>query len=192
MYKTVRWFQSQSDVEIHCTNDDIIHITGMIGSGKTTLANQYRNDSRFIVISLDCLYRGQDKENMNEDTIRINELLVRKFPNQNNEKYFRDYYFEILRYIDNYPKKVTFVLEGQQIYRYLDLKDIKGKLIIKRTSILKCWYRSILRHIRKKKVELRSGKITRAKYYQNIWYWFKRRTRQVKYYKELNSFLEVL
>lgn len=84
------------------------------------------------------------------------------------------------------------MLEGQQIYRYLDLKDIKGKLIIKRTSILKCWYRSILRHIRKKKVELRSGKITRAKYYQNIWYWFKRRTRQVKYYKELNSFLEVL
>ncbi len=192
MYKTVRWFQSQSDVEIHCTNDDIIHITGMIGSGKTTLANQYRNDSRFIVISLDCLYRGQDKENMNEDTIRINELLVRKFPNQNNEKYFRDYYLEILRYIDNYPKKVTFVLEGQQIYRYLDLKDIKGKLIIKRTSILKCWYRSILRHIRRKKVELRSGKITRTKYYQNIWYWFKRRTRQVKYYKELNSFLEVL
>ncbi len=192
MYKTVRWFQSQSDVETHCTNDDIIHITGMIGSGKTSLANQYRNDSRFIVISLDCLYRGQDKENMNEDTIRINELLVQKFPNQNNEKYFRDYYLEILRYIDNYPKKVTFVLEGQQIYRYLDLKDIKGKLIIKRTSILKCWYRSILRHIRKKKVELRSGKITRAKYYQNIWYWLKRRTRQVKYYKELNCFLEVL
>ncbi len=192
MYKTVRWFQSQSDVEIHCTNDDIIHITGMIGSGKTTLANQYRNDNRFIVISLDCLYRGQDKENMNEDTIRINELLVQKFPNQNNGKYFRDYYLEILRYIDNYPKKVTFVLEGQQIYRYLDLEDIKGTLIIKRTSILKCWYRSILRHIRKKKVELRSGKITRAKYYQNIWYWFKRRTRQVKYYKELNYFLEVL
>ena len=122
------------------------------------------------MISLDCLYRGQDKENMNEDTIRINELLVQKFPNQNNEKYFRDYYLEILRYIDNYPKKVIFVLEGQQIYRYLDLEDIKGKLIIKRTSILKCWYRSILRHIRKKKVELRSGKITRAKYYQNIWY----------------------
>ncbi len=144
------------------------------------------------MISLDCLYRGQDKENMNEDTIRINELLVQKFPNQNNEKYFRDYYLEILRYIDNYPKKVIFVLEGQQIYRYLDLEDIKGKLIIKRTSILKCWYRSILRHIRKKKVELRSGKITRAKYYQNIWYWFKRRTRQVKYYKELNYFLEVL
>jgi len=139
----------------------------MIGSGKTTLADQYRKDPNFVVISLDCLYRGQDKENMNVDTAKINELLMEKF-----------------------PRKVTFVLEGQQIYRYLDLKDIKGKLIIKRTSILKCWYRSILRHIRRKRKQLKSNRITRIEYDQNIWYWIKKRTKQLKYYKRLNQFLD--
>ncbi len=190
MENRVKWFRSQNDIEILCTNDDIIHITGMIGSGKTTLANQYRNDGRFVVISLDCLYRGQDKENMNEDTARINEILAQKFPEQNNQRYFKEYYCEILHYIENFSRKVTFVLEGQQIYRYLDLKDIKGKLIIKRTSILKCWYRSILRHIRRKKKDFQNRKITKREYYQNIWYWIKKRTKQVSYYKRLNSFLE--
>ncbi|MCI8346844.1 MAG: ATP-binding protein [Bacilli bacterium] len=60
----------------------------MIGSGKTTLADKYRDNNNYIVISLDCLYRGQDKENMNEDTSRINRILQKKFPNQNNERYF--------------------------------------------------------------------------------------------------------
>ena len=86
MKNRVRWFFSQDDIELFLSDDNIIHITGMIGSGKTTLANQYRNDSRFIVISLDCLYRGQDKENMNEDTAKVNEILIQKFPTQNNEQ----------------------------------------------------------------------------------------------------------
>lgn len=190
MKNRVRWFKSQSDIEVFCTHDNIIHITGMIGSGKTTLADQYRNDPHFVVISLDCLYRGQDKENMNADTAKINKLLMEKFPNQNNQQYFKDYYREILYYIEKFPRKVTFVLEGQQIYRYLDLKDIRGKLIIKRTSILKCWYRSILRHIRRKRKQLKSNRITRIEYDQNIWYWIKKRTKQLKYYKRLNQFLD--
>jgi len=150
MKNRVRWFFSQDDLELFLSDDNIIHITGMIGSGKTTLANKYREDNRFVVISLDCLYRGQDKENMNEDTARINEILIQKFPTQNNEQYFREYYQEILHYIESDSRNVTFVLEGQQIYRYLDFSDIKGRLIIKRTSVIKCWYRSIIRHIRKK------------------------------------------
>lgn len=185
----VRFFIDKKDIEITCTNDKIINITGMIGSGKTTKANKYRRDNNYIVISLDCLYRGQDKENMNEETMKINKILREKFPNQDNEKYFKEYYCEILKYISNFNENVIWILEGQQIYRYLNIDDIKGKLIIKRTCIAKCWKRSIIRHIDRKRTELKNNKITKKQYRNNIWYWIKRRTKQLKYYKDLNKFL---
>jgi len=77
----------------------------MIGSGKTTLADQYRKDPNFVVISLDCLYRGQDKENMNEVykiiacirkeselTIKSNiRVAVNKMWRNANQEYVRKY-----------------------------------------------------------------------------------------------------
>lgn len=153
--------KDKKDIEIQCTQEKIINITGMIGSGKSTKANSYRNDEHYLVISLDCLYRGQDKENMNEETRKINEILKQKFPNQDNEQYFKQYYEEIIRYINTSQRDVTWVLEGQQIYRYLNWSDMKGKLIIKRTGLLKCWKRSIVRHIKKKRLLLKQHQITK-------------------------------
>lgn len=190
MKSKVRIWIDEKDIEIKCTNDNIINITGMIGAGKTTTANQYRTDSKYIVISLDCLYRGQDKENMNKETERINQLLSKKFPLQDNEKYFKLYYDEILNYISSVNKPITWVIEGQHIYRYLNFEDLKGTLIVKRTCLINCWKRSIIRHIRKKKILLKKGEITKKQYYHNIWYWIKRRTEQLKYYKKFNQFLE--
>lgn len=189
MKNKVRLFIDKKDIEIKCTEDKIINITGMIGSGKTTQANKYRKDNNYIVISLDCLYRGQDKDNMNEETTKINQLLSKKFPKKDNEQYFKEYYCEIIKYINNSNKCVIWVLEGQHIYRYLNLKDIKGKLIIKRTSIIKCWKRSIVRHIKKKKIQLNNKQITKKQYYDNIVFWIKRRTKQLKYYRDLNKML---
>lgn len=189
MKNSVKLFIDKKDLEVFCTEDNIINITGMIGSGKTTLANKYRNNPNYIVISLDCLYRGQDKENMNKETMKINKILQKKFPNQDNERYFKNYYKEIINYISNSNKPITYILEGQHIYRYLNLSEIRGKIIIKRTCIIKCWKRSIVRHIKRKKIELNNNQITRKQYYQNIWYWIKRRTKQLKYYKDFNKFL---
>lgn len=189
MKKKVSLFIDKQDLEILCTNDNIINITGMIGSGKTTLANKYRNNKDYTVISLDCLYRGQDKENMNEETKKINELLSKKFPNQNNEKDFKKYYREIIKYIHHSSSNKIYILEGQHIYRYLNIEDITGRLIIKRTGIIKCWRRSIIRHIKRKKVDFKNKKITKKQYYHNVWYWIKRRTYQLKYYKDFNNFL---
>ncbi|MCI8760225.1 MAG: hypothetical protein HFJ34_03785 [Clostridia bacterium] len=190
MKSKVRVWVDQKDIKISCTNDKIINITGMIGSGKTTTANQYRTDSNYIVISLDCLYRGQDKENMNQDTEEINQLLKQKFPNQDNEQYFKQYYDEILKYINRENKPITWVIEGQHIYRYLNFEDLKGTLIVKRTCLMNCWKRSITRHVKKKKTQLKNGEITKKQYHNNIWYWIKRRTKQLKYYKKLNQFLD--
>ena len=186
----VKLLQDKQDIKVKCTEDNIINITGMIGSGKTTEANQYRNNNKYIVISLDCLYRGQDQENMNEETRKINKILEDKFPNQDNETYFKEYYYEIVNYINNFDESILWVLEGQQIYRYLDLEDIKGTLIIKRTGIVKCWKRSIVRHIQKKKLQLKNKQITKKQYHSNIWYWIKRRTKQIKYYRDLDRFIE--
>ncbi len=135
---------------------------------------------------------GQDKENMNEETRKINQILKQKFPEQDDEKYFKKYYPEIINYIHHFEKTVTFVLEGQHIYRYLNWEDLKGTLIIKRTCIMKCWKRSIIRHIKRKKIELNNHQITKKQYFQNIWYWIKRRTKQLVYYKDLNRFLAKL
>ena len=129
---------------------------------------------------------------MNQETFEINKILKQKFPNQNSEEYFKEYYHEIIHYINHFEKTVTFVLEGQHLYRYLTFEDLKGTLIVKRTSILKCWKRSITRHIKRKKVELDNHQITKKQYFQNIWYWIKRRTKQLIYYKNLNRFLAQL
>ena len=189
MENKIKIIKDKKDVEIQCTEEKIINITGMIGSGKTTKANLYRKNEDYIVISLDCLYRGQDKENRNEETRKINQILKQKFPNQDNEQYFKQYYEEIIRYINTCKRDATWVLEGQQIYRYLNWSDIKGKLIIKRTSLLKCWKRSIVRHIKKKRLLLKQQQITKKQYYENVWYWIKRRTKQLKYYKDFERFL---
>ncbi len=190
MKNKVRLLIDKEDITFDCTNDKIINITGMIGSGKTTQANNYRKDNNYIVISLDCLYRGQDKKNINEETLKINQILQEKFPNQDDEQFFKKYYYEIIKYINNSNKSVTWVLEGQHIYRFLNPKDVKGKLIIKRTCIIKCYIRSITRHITKKKFQLKNKQITKKQYYTNIIYWIKRRTKQLKYYKDLNKFIK--
>lgn len=192
MDNKINFFKDKEDIKIKCTNDNIINITGMIGSGKSTLADKYRNNDNYVVISLDCLYKGQDKKNLNKVTLDIiqilKEKLKEKFEEENYDN-FQVYYNEILAYKDkNFTDKIL-VLEGQHIYRYLDLKYIKGELIIKRTSIFHCWTRSIIRHIKRKKVQLQNNEITKKQYYKNAWYWIKRRTSQLKYYKDMKHFL---
>lgn len=66
-------------------------------------------------------------------------MLQEKFPNKNAEQYFKEYYYEILNWISKTNRQITWVLEGQHIYRFLKLQDIKGKLIVKRTSLINCW-----------------------------------------------------
>lgn len=183
----VKFFKDKPDISMCITNDNIINITGMIGSGKSTMANKYRNNEEYIVISLDCLYKDQDKENSNIHVENINQFIKEKFPEKNNFEYFNEYYNIILEYIKQQEK--IGVIEGQQIYRYIDINNIKGKIIVKRSSIFHCWYRSIRRHITKKYKLYKNGEISLKKYIKNSWYWIKRRTFQIRHYKKMNTFL---
>jgi len=110
--------------------------------------------------------------------------------NHHETEHSEEYYYEILNWISKTNRQITWVLEGQHIYRFLKLQDIKGKLIVKRTSLINCWIRSIVRHIKKGKIELRGNQITKKQYCANNWYWIKRRTKQLKYAKVLNQFVK--
>lgn len=189
MKDKLNFFTNKCDIETIITNENIINITGMIGSGKTTAANIYRKNSNYLVISLDCLFKGQDKENMNPETMEINHILKKKYLNKDNKQYFKKYYDEVITYINNDHKHRIGVVEGQQIYRFLNINEVRGKLIIKRTSIYQCWKRSIKRHLNRKLISLRKKEITKKEYLTDVFYWVKRRTVQLKYYRKLNEFI---
>ncbi len=57
MYK-VGIFRNKKDIDIQLTPDHIINVTGMIGSGKSTYANQYKNKENHIIISFDYVLSG--------------------------------------------------------------------------------------------------------------------------------------
>lgn len=186
----VSFFKDKDDISLHLTDDNILNITGMIGSGKSTMADKYRNDDNYIVISLDCLYKGQDKENSNIHVENINKIIKEKFPQKDNISNFSEYYMIILKYIKDENK--IGVIEGQQIYRYLNPNELKGSVVVKRTSMFHCWHRSIARHIKKRYKLYKNKEITFKKFISNSWYWIKRRTCQLKYYKNINVFLNEL
>ena len=49
-------FKNKDDLEFIFTNDDIINITGMIGSGKTTLAKRVIDKKNYKLLSLDWMF----------------------------------------------------------------------------------------------------------------------------------------
>ena len=45
----VKFFINQEDINIKLTDDNIINITGLIGSGKSTLSDKYRNNNKYLI-----------------------------------------------------------------------------------------------------------------------------------------------
>ena len=64
-------FADKEDIEINLTNDNIINITGMMGSGKTTLAREKKDKQNIDLLSLDWMF-GYSLGNRPE---KINNML---------------------------------------------------------------------------------------------------------------------
>ena len=163
------------------TNDQVINITGESGSGKSTYTKKYIDDDKYIVIDTDEIIRNSGTAN--KDCIEFGEFLKEKYngsiPDICNE--FSTIYKDILDYYKNSSK--TLVIDSAQ-FRNLrteeEIKLIKGKIIIIRTSIEECYKRVINRwkEINKYYIEEELEKYKNKKFGMFEWY------------KSLNNFIE--
>lgn len=174
------------------TNDNIFNITGEKGSGKSFFGNIKDKDSNCIVIHLDSIFMpiGSKEHNYSNE---VRELLLSKFKKSlNSDLYFEAKYYPI---IVDYLKKQnkSGYIEGGSIAEINDVSKILGTVVIKRTGVLKCFFRTIKRdyqndYFMKKEIELNGkfAKITRL--YKVI----KRRKKIFKTYHYIENFIERL
>ena len=150
-------FKDKSDLEIILSDDEVINITGMMGSGKTTLAHKIQKEKNIEFISLDWMF-GASLKNRPE---YIKNLLV-SFKNEYPELKKKKEYYEYADKIYNYLlKNISYpvIYEGRHIYMYMNLDVLKGKIIIKRTSLIHSYKRAFKRDMNNKIKEYKNNEI---------------------------------
>lgn len=162
--------KDKTDLEINLSNDDIINITGMMGSGKTTLAKEIKDEKNIKLVSLDWMF-GASLKNRPESIKKIFDEFVSNNPEIKNKKYYYKYADKIYScLLSNLPSPVIY--EGRHIYMYMDIKILKGKIIIKRTSLFNSYKRAFKRDMKNKireykKKEIKFGKVL-SRFFERI------------------------
>lgn len=159
------------------THDKVINITGESGSGKSYYTNQYKDNEDYIIIDTDEVFSRYEK------STGYDRKLGMYFRNKYSQlpSLFEDFdliYSEILRYFDGYNQ--TIIIDSAQYRNMNDISLLKGKLIVMRTSIDKCYQRCIDRwkHQNHNYINEELEKYSDRK--RGIYSW----------YKDLNNFLE--
>lgn len=166
------------------TNDEIINVTGSVGSGKSTFGIKYHGNKDYIVIGLDSLSKDNDPDTLNRDILKLRKALLKKYGDITNDETF--YYGDIVKFIKNKHKKG--IIEGGCL-THMDIKKIKGTVIVKRTARLKCYLRSAWRDYKNPvwRKELNSfGLIKR------FFHCYKRRFHHIFPQKYIEEFIEKL
>lgn len=150
-------FKDKEDIEISFTNDDVINITGIMGSGKTTLAREIKKQTNYELVSLDWMF-GASLKNRPENIYNILVSFKNMHPEICCKKNYYEYANEIYDYLlKNMVKSV--ILEGRHIYRYINPNILKGKIIIKRTSLINSYKRAFKRDMNNKIKEYKNNEI---------------------------------
>lgn len=150
-------FKDKSDLEIILSDDKIINITGMMGSGKTTLAKKIKQEKNIEFISLDWLF-GASLKNRPEYIKNILISFKNDYPELKNRKEYYEYADKIYNYLlKNISNPIIY--EGRHIYRYIDINVLKGKIIIKRTSLIHSYKRALKRDINNKIKEYKNKEV---------------------------------
>lgn len=136
---------------------NLLFITGMVGSGKTTLSKKIANEENAIILSEDWLTWSEVYKN-DKLAMKILNKFYKKCPqakeaainnlwhkqllsNEEQRKIRTEYNKFLIDYTLKNQKKL-FIIEGIDVYRIIDLKDIANKgIIIKGTSVIKCFIR---------------------------------------------------
>ena len=135
-------FKDQEDYIKDLTDDNIINVIGTKGSGKTTSSLKYIDDDDYIVINCDRLFELPSTEKEDKELANIRKMLNDKYGKLNMNDDFTNCYNDIVEYILNKNKKG--LIEGNVIQN-IDPKQLKGKIIIKRTALYKSFKRAVKR-----------------------------------------------
>ena len=135
-------FKNQEDYIKDLTDDNIINVIGTKGSGKTTSSLKYIDDDDYIVINCDRLFELPSTEKEDKELANIRKMLNDKYGKLNMNDDFTNCYNDIVEYILNKNKKG--LIEGNVIQN-IDPKQLKGKIIIKRTASYKSFKRAVKR-----------------------------------------------
>lgn len=128
--------------EKNITDDKIINLTGESGSGKSYFSKVYNNDD-YIIIDTDLIFKDNPTENKHLSKIR--SILKEKYDKSQIDicENFDIIYKEILDCFKDSSK--TLVIDSAQYRNLKDLALLKGKIIIMRTGVDKCYERCIER-----------------------------------------------
>lgn len=163
------------------TNDKIINITGESGSGKSYYTQQYLNNDNYIVVDTDEIF---DKPTNNQACIDIREMLNKKYENNKPDIHenFDIIYKDIIDYFNGIDK--ILVIDSAQYRNLKNMSLLKGKIIIMRTCIDKCYSRCIDRWKRRRNEKFNGYTEDDLEKYKN------KKIRMYKWYKSLNKFIE--
>lgn len=127
------------------TKDKVINLTGESGSGKSYFSNQWKDNNNYIIVDTDIVF--SDKESDNKESVELRKI----FKGKSKDILINDFdycYNEILNYFRESNK--TIVIDSAQYRNIKNISILKGKIIIMRTSIDKCYERCIARWKEKK------------------------------------------
>ena len=87
-------FKDRPDYIKKISDDEIINVTGSVGSGKSTYGRKYRDNPDYIVIGLDSILSDKDPDTMNDEILELREILLKKYKNLKLDE--MNYYNEIV------------------------------------------------------------------------------------------------
>ncbi len=185
-------FKDRDDYIKELSSDDIVNVIGLKGSGKTTSSLKYINDDDYIVINCDRLFELPENDAKEDKELPIiRDMLKKKYGEIKAGHEFINYYNDIVAYIKNKNKKA--LIEGNAIQDIEPTKQLKGKVIVKRTGVIKCFIRTIKRdypneYFMKLEVE-KHGKLGKVYRFKNI---IKRRKKIFQTYHNIENIIDIL
>lgn len=158
------------------TDDKVINITGESGSGKSYFSDKYIKDDNYIVIDTDIVF--SDKLSDNKESVELRNIF-----NDRSKDYlfsnFDEFYIKVLDYFKNSRK--TIVIDSAQYRNIKDYSNLKGQIIVMRTSVETCYERTLKRW--KSKNEFNEVEFNK---------FVEKKKGMFKWYSSLNKFLEVI
>lgn len=136
MINKIHIFKDKDDYINDLTDDNIINITGEVGSSIKLFGHSQRNNKKYLVINIDNIISNN---NLNSDEKNISKIKY---------KDISELYSEIVKYIKS--KNKYGIIEGYQLINVKKISVLKGKIIVKRESVYNCYLNSVKSDIKNK------------------------------------------